>query len=731
MKPGPFERWSYSDPLWLLTALAWLAVSVSILLGQLELAPRPVSIERFAWLLASHCLVLVVSCVASTAARSLWSLQLRGRAVLGGVGPVLIFVALAAVLREESWPQPLILSAALGVLMSSTTSSPNTLGYCLLLAVASTHWVRSPSALSLFALVAAAAVSVLGLIESNARAVLTRFMWRRDPASLGSQWSYRRSRLGLGTALLACGVVLATAWTVSRGTAAYRSALDERSNRDPATAAAPQSPEGESLAQWMHSVSLGSSAGERSDEVLAQVALRDARSGQPVLDGRVLYFPVTTLDTFGADRMSRSLTSAPEPLLDHADGADDGWIEFSRPPARAPLHVATVTQFAASTARGGLAPLVRLEPLLAVRIDELSRLDDGTLLAPLEGERLEYALAADPRVARLGADHPGPARHRQRRFLELPAATPHLERITQRAREVTEAANSDAERALAIVQHFREYTYADADAESNLNGLESLARVVERRSGYCATIAAACVIMLRSQGIPARAVAGLLGAEFDAEWSVYVLRQRHGHAWVEAHFEGLGWVQLEPTPPNAQARPSARGEFDPLADWSERASGEFASFVRGDGDAPGVAQLATLLSEGPAALARSAGEGRPFGLGVAAALLAASIYLVGRLLRRGLSRVRVSRTSAGRALAFEERLIAALRARGAQVRASRTLHEIARSAAARIEEPLAPALERAIRTLEAARFGGAELDSAQRRELEELLGQLSSSESRA
>ncbi len=730
MKPGPFERWSYSDPLWSLTIFAWLALSTSISFDQL-LLPLPPSFELFLGPFASQGLALLVSCVSSAGARNLWSMRLRRRAVIVGVAPWLILVTLAATFHDASWPHPLFLSAALGALMSSTVNGPNTVGYWLMLAVACAHWVRSPSAISLLVLALASGVSVLGLIESNARAVLTRFMWRRDPASVGRPWIYLRSRLGMGAALLACGVVIATAWTVSRGTAAYRSALDERSSRDPATAAAPQSPEADSLAQWMHSVSLGSSVGERSDEVLAQVALRDARNGEPVRDGRVLYFPVTTLDTFGADRMSRSLTSAPEPLLDHADGADDGWIEFSRPPARAPLHVATVTQFAASTARGGLAPLVRLEPLLAVRIDELSRLDDGTLLAPLEGERLEYALAADPRVARLSADHPGPARHRQRRFLELPAATPQLASITKRASEVTKGASSDAARALAIVEHFREYTYADADAESNLNGLESLARVVERRSGYCATIAAACVIMLRSQGIPARAVAGLLGAEFDAEWSVYVLRQRHGHAWVEAHFEGLGWVQLEPTPPDAQARASPRGEFDPLADWSERASGEFASFVRGDGDAPGVAQLATLLSEGPAALARSAGEGRPFGLGVAAALLVASIYLVGRLLRRGLSRVRVSRTSAGRALAFEERLIAALRARGAQVRASRTLHEIARSAAARIEQPLAPALERAIRTLEAARFGGAELDSAQRRELEELLGQLSSGEPRA
>ncbi len=730
MKPSPFERWTYSDPLWVLTTLAWCAVSMSILLGQVEFLPTPASLVRFLWPFASHSLTLLVACLAFTAARNLWSERLRMRAVIVGVAPWLLLITLAATFRDAVWPQPLLLSAALGALMSSTVNSPNTLGYWLMLALACAHWVRSPSPVSLLVLVAVGAVSALGMIESNARAVLTRFMWRRDPASVGRPWFYLRSRLGLGAALLACGVLLATAWTVSRGAAAYRSALDEHPARASAASAAPKSPEGESLAQWMQSVSLGSSAAERTDEVLAQVSLRDARSGDPVRDGRALYFPVTTLDTFGADRMSRSLRSAPEQLLDAADGAADGWIEFSRPPARSPLIVATVTQLAAGTARGGLAPLVRLEPLLAVRIKELSRLDDGTLLAPVEGERLEYALAADPRVARLSADHPGPARHRQRRFLELPEAAPQLASITQRAREVTQAASSDAERALAIVEHFREYAYADSDAKSKASGLESVARVVERRSGYCATIAAACVIMLRSQGIPARAVAGLLGTEFDPEWDVYVLRQRHGHAWVEAHFEGLGWVQLEPTPSNAQARPSLRGEFDPLADWGERASGKFASFVRGDGDAPGAAQLAALLSEGPAALVRSAGEGRPFGVAVATALLAASIYLVGRLLRRALSRVRASASSAGRALAFEERLIEALRARGAQVRASRTLHEIARSAAARIEQPLAPALESAIRTLEAARFGGAELDAAQRRELDELIGQLSSSGSR-
>ncbi len=718
MKSPHFVRWSWSDPLSYLTALAWGGLFASYLFASVFAD----ALEFDAVRALAHLLAFGLGLGSWSWA---WASLTRGSrtwAIAAAATPWLAIAVAAAFVRGLDGAG-LSLSAGLGALASTSLIGPSTLTYWLLLALGSAHYARHPTLGTLLVLVGVAAVSALGLIESNSRAVLERFLARRDPAHAGNAWRRRTSRLAPSSALLTAGLMLALVLAVTRAVAFYRDALGEDGQRNAAASGAPRSAEGESVAQWMQSVSMGSAAAERTDEVLAIVALRSARDGTPVRDGRTLYFHVTTLDQFGADRMSRSARGASVRIEDRDDGEDDGWIELARPRAGAPLVTATVTQFGAVTARGGLAPLVRLEPLLAVRIEALSRLEDGTLLAPVRDDRLEYALAADPRVAKLPADHRGRAWHRDRRYLELPRSDPALARIEQRAREVARGANTDAERALAMVAHFREgYTYSEEG--TGAAGCEGLARLLERRSGYCATIAAACVLMLRSEGIPARAVAGLLGSEFDPQLEHYVLRQRHGHAWVEAHFDGLGWVQLDPTPPDVRSSTSAPREIDPLAEWSEQARADLAAFARGDGDAPGIAEIASVLSQGPAAFVNSARGGSPATIAAAVVLLAGVAWLLVRQLRRAVLSFQSAHSSPGRALALETRLIAALRARGAHVAASRTLREIAASAAARIEAPLVPALRSAIRALEAARFGGHELDRERRRELEELLEQL-------
>jgi hypothetical protein len=75
------------------------------------------------------------------------------------------------------------------------------------------------------------------------------------------------------------------------------------------------------------------------------------------------------------------------------------------------------------------------------------------------------------------------------------------------------------------------------------------------RRGHCEFFATAMVVMLRSQGIPARFVTGFLGAEENAFEGYYVVRQSNAHAWVEAWFPDRGWQVFDPTP--ASGRPGA------------------------------------------------------------------------------------------------------------------------------------------------------------------------------
>ncbi|MCB1057246.1 MAG: DUF3488 domain-containing protein [Acidobacteria bacterium] len=69
------------------------------------------------------------------------------------------------------------------------------------------------------------------------------------------------------------------------------------------------------------------------------------------------------------------------------------------------------------------------------------------------------------------------------------------------------------------------------------------------RQGHCELFASAMVLMLRSQGIPARLATGFLGAELNPLTDYYVVRQSNAHAWVEAYLADQGWTIFDPTPP--------------------------------------------------------------------------------------------------------------------------------------------------------------------------------------
>lgn len=77
------------------------------------------------------------------------------------------------------------------------------------------------------------------------------------------------------------------------------------------------------------------------------------------------------------------------------------------------------------------------------------------------------------------------------------------------------------------------------------------------KSGHCEYFATSMVLLLRSQGIPARLATGFLGAESNLLQGYFVVRQENAHAWVEAYLEDEGrWELYDPTPPSG--RPSLR-----------------------------------------------------------------------------------------------------------------------------------------------------------------------------
>ncbi|MFB6301110.1 MAG: DUF3488 and DUF4129 domain-containing transglutaminase family protein [Halobacteriales archaeon] len=71
--------------------------------------------------------------------------------------------------------------------------------------------------------------------------------------------------------------------------------------------------------------------------------------------------------------------------------------------------------------------------------------------------------------------------------------------------------------------------------------------IFEMNQGYCVYFATAMVVMLRTQGIPARFVVGYTPGQ-QVEDNRWVIRGYHSHAWVEVYFEDVGWIEFDPTP---------------------------------------------------------------------------------------------------------------------------------------------------------------------------------------
>jgi hypothetical protein len=119
--------------------------------------------------------------------------------------------------------------------------------------------------------------------------------------------------------------------------------------------------------------------------------------------------------------------------------------------------------------------------------------------------------------------------------------------------------------ARALSDHFHKsgdffYTLDPQEREQDIDPLEDFVSV--HRGGHCEYFAGALVMLLRSQGIPARMVIGFKGGEWNDVGHYYQVQQLHAHAWVEAYleksqipageFDGerlpeAAWLTLDPT----------------------------------------------------------------------------------------------------------------------------------------------------------------------------------------
>ncbi|ARI78602.1 transglutaminase TgpA family protein [Halobacillus mangrovi] len=145
----------------------------------------------------------------------------------------------------------------------------------------------------------------------------------------------------------------------------------------------------------------------------------------------------------------------------------------------------------------------------------------------------------------------------QDRYLQLPDNLPN--RVRNLASQIVEGEDNRYDRAKAVESYFSsngfEYSTTDVPVpRENQDYVDQF--LFESQLGYCDNFSTSMVVMLRSEGIPARWVKGFTGGErIDTTQSedgeevknVYEVTSGNAHSWVEVYFPDIGWVPFEPT----------------------------------------------------------------------------------------------------------------------------------------------------------------------------------------
>ncbi len=194
----------------------------------------------------------------------------------------------------------------------------------------------------------------------------------------------------------------------------------------------------------------------------------------------------------------------------------------------------------------GGTPVELFLPAEQIAIDSTG----GIRLAETLDTGLTYSVRSivpvyEPELLRLtGTDYPLEIREK---YLQLP------DTVTQRTRDLAAELVSPYDTAYdqvkAIEAHLLvtyPYDYFPPPQKPNTDSVDQFLFVDQ--TGYCEHYVSAMVVMLRSQGIPARLVSGFGSGRYDMINNLYQVRALDAHSWVEVYFPGYGWIPFEPTP---------------------------------------------------------------------------------------------------------------------------------------------------------------------------------------
>jgi transglutaminase-like putative cysteine protease len=134
----------------------------------------------------------------------------------------------------------------------------------------------------------------------------------------------------------------------------------------------------------------------------------------------------------------------------------------------------------------------------------------------------------------------------EEKYLQVPdTITPETIAL---AETLTAGLENPFDKAIAIRDFLRNNIRYNDQIQAPPEDVEPIHHILfDRREAYCNYYASSMIMMLRSQGVPARFVAGYAQGEWDEETNSYRVRASNAHSWAEVYFPGYGWIQFEPT----------------------------------------------------------------------------------------------------------------------------------------------------------------------------------------
>jgi transglutaminase-like putative cysteine protease len=192
------------------------------------------------------------------------------------------------------------------------------------------------------------------------------------------------------------------------------------------------------------------------------------------------------------------------------------------------------------------------------------------------------------------------------KYLTISGISP---RVTELARQITQNATTEFDKAQAIYTYFRTpangFTYSTQTANP-VTGDPLVDFLFYGKTGFCEQYASAMGVMLRSIGIPTRVAIGFTDGYESGDHRI--ITSQDAHAWDEVYFPSYGWITFDPTP-LSDGRAQVPGY---LSTPQNSGTGNGAARQNPDGDNPKTSTAPTTAptTRAPVDTTRAAGAGR-------------------------------------------------------------------------------------------------------------------------